>query len=315
MNTREKNKQLTNKDIDLLVIGGDSYLARSFIKKTDLNCKIQAISRVKTGYYQEFICDDFFSIPIEYFERSIRVINFVGIAHRYDHVSKSEYVKINGELPIFLAGQSKASAVRYFVQMSSISIFGSKHLINNKSNLSPLTDYGKSKLFAEIGLDALQDSSFHVLSLRPPMIYGPGAPGNLDRLLKLSDTPYPLPFGRLRNRRDFLYVDNFVKILDAVFREEVSGKILVSENNPLSTTYLVVELRKALKRKQRLFHINSIARVVIKRFFPLEFEKLFSDNVIDPSCIPEFIKNIGFYSPEIGIHETVAAYQSKQAHP
>lgn len=305
-------KEQKIKDIDLLIIGGDSYIARSYIKNTKSEFRLLVISRKKTEYKNEILCDNFFNLPEEYFERSIRVINFVGIAHRLENISEKEYLHINGILPVVLARLAKKSGVRYFVQMSSISIFGRQPFINANCNPLPVTDYGRSKLFAENELEYLQDSKFHVLSIRPPMIYGPEAPGNLFRLLKIADSLFPLPLKDIYNHRDLIFIDNFVKIIDTVFKEELSGRILVSENCSVSTTFIVTELRKSLKRNLALFKLPLFARTILKLLFPIEFEKIFCDSVIDEQSVPEIIKKIKFYSPAVGLRVTAEAYYKKK---
>ena len=58
--------------------------------------------------------------------------------------------------------------------------------IDESTSLRADTAYGKSKLEAENLVSQLQDDSFVVATLRPPMIYGKGCKGNYPRLSKLA---------------------------------------------------------------------------------------------------------------------------------
>ena len=46
--------------------------------------------------------------------------------------------------------------------------------------------------------------------LRPALVYGPGAKGNLASLLRLTALPLPLPFGAFVNKRSLLAVDSLI---------------------------------------------------------------------------------------------------------
>ncbi len=64
---------------------------------------------------------------------------------------------------------------------------------------------------AEIGLQPLDDITFHVAILRPPMIYGPGSKGNFPELVKLADK---LPvFPAIKNQRSMLFIENLCMYL------------------------------------------------------------------------------------------------------
>ena len=55
----------------------------------------------------------------------------------------------------------------------------------------PANFYGDSKVKAEEGLQRLEDDSFKVVILRPPMMYGKGSKDNYPLLAKLAQK---LPF-------------------------------------------------------------------------------------------------------------------------
>ena len=65
----------------------------------------------------------------------------------------------------------------------------------------PTDAYGRSKLAAE---EAVRAAGVPYTILRPALVYGPGAKGNLASLLRLARSPLPLPFGAFRNRRSLL---------------------------------------------------------------------------------------------------------------
>ena len=97
-----------------------------------------------------------------------------------------------------------------------MSVYGIESgVINRMTPLKPNSAYGKSKIEAEKLLNKLQDVSFVLAILRPPMVYGKGCRGNYTRLASLAlKTPV---FPRVDNKRSMIY-RVCVKISDSLIR-------------------------------------------------------------------------------------------------
>ena len=66
-----------------------------------------------------------------------------------------------------------------------MSVYGIENgVIDKDSPLKPKSNYGKSKLQAEELIKPLEDDSFKVAIIRPPMIYGKGSKGNYPKIGK-----------------------------------------------------------------------------------------------------------------------------------
>jgi nucleoside-diphosphate-sugar epimerase len=115
--------------------------------------------------------------------------------------------------------------------------------------------YGQSKKAAEDAVKGeLQSTSTDWCILRPTLVYGPGNPGNMDRLFRLIETGLPLPFGSIRNRRNFLYVGNLVSAIGkCLFEPAARHKTFsLSDGDPVSTPELVRSIADCKSRKIRL---------------------------------------------------------------
>ncbi len=90
--------------------------------------------------------------------------------------------------------------------------------------------------------------------LRPVLVYGPGAKGNLRALARLAALPVPLPFGAFTNRRSVLSVHNLVAAIAHVLRHPASGgeTYVVADLQPVSLADIVTALRAGLGRAPRL---------------------------------------------------------------
>lgn len=121
--------------------------------------------------------------------------------------------------------------------------------------------YGRSKLRLEQLLaKAVAGSGTRLAVVRNPVMYAPGKPGSLQRLLRLADTPLPLPLGGLNNRRSLLAVRNLASALAAIVRtppHAAAGTFHIHDGPPLSTTQIVAALRAGLGRPRRLFPIGA----------------------------------------------------------
>jgi len=80
---------------------------------------------------------------------------------------------INHKATIELAKTAKKAGVKRFIFSSSCSSYGANQdFVNEKSNVSPLTAYAKSKVLAENDLLKLKDDEFFPVNLRSATAYG-----------------------------------------------------------------------------------------------------------------------------------------------
>lgn len=181
------------------------------------------------------------------------LVHLAGLAHRLgtDSVPDSAYEEINHRGTARLAqGAAVLPGFRRFLFVSSIGAVcdRSDEPVTEASHCHPSTPYGRSKLAAEDAVrQALGRNPDAWCILRPPLLYGPGNPGNMARLASLAASPWPLPFGSIRNRRTFMYVENLADALVvALFHPAAGGKAFcVGDPGEISTSDLIRQLRKA----------------------------------------------------------------------
>jgi UDP-glucose 4-epimerase len=132
------------------------------------------------------------------------------------------------------------------------------------------TLYGRSKLRLErLLMDALGGTATRLVIIRNPVMYGEDGRGeSLLRLLRLADTPYPLPLARLHNRRSVLCVRNLASALSAVIKAPAcpEGLYHVHDGPGVTTGEIVEAFREALRRPQRLFSVGDWVPLLARRF-------------------------------------------------
>ncbi|MBV9697111.1 MAG: NAD-dependent epimerase/dehydratase family protein [Gammaproteobacteria bacterium] len=159
-----------------------------------------------------------------------------------------------------LAAACVMAQIRRLVFLSSVAAVCSESEIPVDDNYSPapIDAYGRSKLQAEHALsEELGRGGIEWCSVRPPLVYGRGNPGNMARLLWLIDSGLPLPFGLINNRRSLLFVGNLVDALCCVLRhpQSVRGSYLLSDDGVFSTPQLVRLVAAARGRPVRLLPV------------------------------------------------------------
>lgn len=171
---------------------------------------------------------------------------------------EAEFRRVNVEGTLNLARQCAQAGVKHFVFVSSVGAIAtlSDRALDETSPCRPDTPYGRSKLLAEEGLKEIaQASGMTYTILRPTLVYGPGNPGNMERLMKLVRLGLPLPLGAIRNRRSFVYVENLV---DAIVRcvdhpQARNQTFVVSDGQDVSTPELIRQIARSAGYPCRLF--------------------------------------------------------------
>lgn len=177
------------------------------------------------------------------------IFHVAGIAHSdtgsVTEERKALYYKVNSELTIETAQKAKSEGVGQFIFMSSAIVYGDSapigktRIITADTPLSPANFYGDSKVRAEEGILPLNDDSFRVVVLRPPMIYGPGSKGNYPVLSKLARK---LPvFPAVDNRRSMLFIGNLTEFVRLMIENREQG-IFWPQNDTYSNTTELVRL-------------------------------------------------------------------------
>ena len=168
------------------------------------------------------------------------------------------YHRANASVTEKLATAAAQSGVQRFVFLSSIKVNGentSHQVYSEKDNPAPEGAYGRSKLAAEQALQRISgETGLSCVTLRVPLVYGPGVGANFAALLRLCDMPIPLPLGGITgNRRSLLFAGNLTNAIQTVLEEPAGppGTYLLSDGEDLSTTGLVRRLRYSLNQRVR----------------------------------------------------------------
>jgi nucleoside-diphosphate-sugar epimerase len=236
--------------------------------------------------------------------------------------SENAYRRMNVAVTEALAAASAASCVRRFVFLSSVKAIGEGTVPgqqwDERSALTPRDAYGRSKRDAELRLAALaRRTGLEIVLLRVPLVYGPGAKGNVARLFTAVQRGAWLPLGAVENLRSLLYVGNLVDAIAlSLERPSVAGEtFLVSDGEDLSTPELIRRIGRALKCTPRLialpaWFLRAGGRVLGRSE---EVDRLLGHLTINSSKFRRVTNWKPPYSVEQGLEATAAWFKSDEA--
>ncbi|MGC2408907.1 MAG: NAD-dependent epimerase/dehydratase family protein [Methyloceanibacter sp.] len=212
------------------------------------------------------------------------VLHLAGIAHGPGTLPDDLYRRVNAEAVGELA-QAARDSIERFVLISSVRAqagLAADHVITEHDAPQPTDPYGRSKIEAE---RLLKDSGVGFTVLRPAVVYGRGVKGNIASLATLAQTPMPLPFGALDNRRSLLALENLASAIALVLTSaEAEGETyLAADTEPISVAELVAAMRRGLGRSPHLVRVpaKAVKRLIATFGKESEWERLSGSFVID----------------------------------
>lgn len=240
------------------------------------------------------------------------VIHTAGRAHILnDNVpdALAEFRRVNHDATMKLAKDAAGCGVKHFIFVSSIGVNGnatSGTPFTEASEPRPTSDYAISKLEAEQSLlKNFAGSEMAITIVRPALICGENAPGNIQRLLKLVSKNLPLPFKNIKNKRALVSLDNVVSFInECVINESSKDQIyLLADSERPSTEDMINTFATGMGINARVIYFPKAALKLMLMAIGKSgiYEQLFGDLEVDASKSREQLN----WVPPITLHETM----------
>jgi nucleoside-diphosphate-sugar epimerase len=158
-----------------------------------------------------------------------------------------------------VAQAARDAGVRRFVNVSSIGVNGNVthgKPFDEDDAPAPVEAYARSKWKAEQKVHSLlMGSPTGFVIVRPPLVYGPDAPGNMGKLVRAVRRGVPLPLASVRNRRSLVGIENLVDfLLVCLDHPAAAGELfLVADREEVSTPDIIRAIARGLGRPARLW--------------------------------------------------------------
>lgn len=187
------------------------------------------------------------------------IIHLAAIAHIGPGVPEDRYEAVNHRAVAAMAEAARLAGVRRIVFLSSIRAqcgASAPEVLTEITPAAPTDAYGRAKLAAEAAL--ARSGVGHVI-LRPVLIVGEDAKGNLALLMRLADTGWPLPVAGLKAERSMVSLADVVAVIlravdDPAMRD---GTFILADETPHTFGEIVQALRRGLELPARLFALPA----------------------------------------------------------
>ena len=258
----------------VLVTGANGFIGRelvaSLIRHTDVsvtaavrskNCDLETAVNQIEGFW---VGPD--TIWKEALQGVSHVVHLAGVTREteQDRLTGSTYWDVNVEGTLNCARQAAVAGAKRFIFISSVKVNGEwteagRPFTHNQSP-SPRDSYSVSKYKAEQELARLADQTgMEVVTIRPPLVYGPGVKGNFRSMMAWVNKGYPLPLGAVHNLRSLVALDNLIDLILICIDHPAAANetFLVSDGEDVSTAELLRRLGRALGKPARLLPVPT----------------------------------------------------------
>jgi len=243
-------------------------------------------------------------LPANALEGVDTLFHLAARTHAVDEIAKDgpkyQSINVGGTKRVLEAARS--AGVRRLVLVSSVKAMGEggAEAQNESTRPAPTTWYGKTKLEAE---RLVMEGGYvpEPVVLRPALVYGPGAKGNLERMIEAVRAGRFPPVPEVNNRRSVVHVDDVVSAaLLAADHPDASRRVfIVTDGRPVSTREMYVWIRQALGRPPRRWTVpvalfkgvsragDAIGKLRGRRwmFDSAAYDKIFGSACYDSSSI------------------------------
>ena len=290
----------------ILITGASGFIGYHLCKFYEDKYQIIALSRKKPII--NCIWFKFLGVSVKDLERIFilyhpkYIIHCAGIAHEDEPLSRKKLKEIKEINTIYTLTLSELCAkylTKRIIYISTLGVYGDDQVrprhITEKSIYNPCNTYSLTKLESERYLkNNLLNSNTTFTILRPPLVYGQNAPGNISSLIRLIDLGIPLPFGQVKNRKSFISINNLVSAVNTCLNSKMSENksYLIADQELISTRDLIYRIAKARKKNIMLFSIPNLFITIFKHL-PLIGKKvriLTTDLMVDTSLFVDELK-------------------------
>lgn len=170
------NKHLTNDNIEVFGLDANWFGDDKIISDQKKYTKKQIIGDIRKEISQQNMWSEKYDAVVY-----LAAVSNDPMGKRFSNVTH----EINGEYCLNVAVEAKKRGVKKFIFASSCSMYGiaDNNFPNENSELNPMTEYAKSKVWAENELEKISSDDFNIISLRFATACGSSPKLRLDLVL------------------------------------------------------------------------------------------------------------------------------------
>jgi len=253
--------------MNILLTGSSGFVGRALLAAINIRQDIKLSVAVRklsaVCNLSEFLVDDI-SGATKWSNLIIAqdvIIHVAALAHVASG-DAAAFNRVNAAGTVNLARQAAAAGATRFIFISSIGVNGnmSSRPFTPDDQPNPVEPYALSKWEAEKSLwQVQQETGMEVVIIRPPLVYGPSAPGNFGSLVRWVEKGVPVPLGAIHNKRSLVGIDNLVDlVIRCIDHPGAANQVfLAGDGEDLSTTELLRGVGEAMGKPARLLPVPA----------------------------------------------------------
>jgi nucleoside-diphosphate-sugar epimerase len=246
------------------VTGASGFIGRQLAAHfVGAGFEVRALSRMGRASGSACLGVDYTSVDslIKALQGVDTVIHAAGLAHvEASQLADADqaYREANVAPALNVARACIGSGVRHMVLLSSAGVMGKKSPkggFEDSMTPAPYDAYSRSKLEADLKVAELAGiASLSLTLIRPPMVYGPGAPGSFRRLRRWISRDWPVPLGAVSARRSFIGARNLCSVVAAAAKVRLPGSVslLVADSAPMTAADFSRTIAESMHRRARI---------------------------------------------------------------
>lgn len=209
----------------------------------------------------------------ELLEDTDAVIHLAASAHGNTKMDEDYFRQKNFALDTVLISAVRRSPVKQFINMSSIGVNGE---VTGGTPFSAFDEPKPAKPYAivkrqseKLISSSLTKANIDYVHIRPPMVYGIGAPGNFARLQKLASASFPNIFFKIDNFRHFIAIDNLLSFVAKCLLNPLAANqtFTISDPTAVSTAQAYESLQNHCAVKSTTLNIKpSFLRALLRLY-------------------------------------------------
>jgi len=189
------------------------------------------------------------------------LVHLAARAHQSNNSTDADF-SVNLAVTKAVVHAARDAGVGRLIFISSIGVNGDHtdgHAFTESDRPAPTEPYARSKLLCERWLE--EELSVRGgpdwTTIRPPLVYGRGAPGNFARLARAIKTRIPLPLAGVKNLRSLVGLDNLLDmVMTCAHHARASNQLfLVADGEDISTPDLLLSTGSAMGTPARLWPV------------------------------------------------------------
>jgi UDP-glucose 4-epimerase len=244
----------------ILVTGNKGFIGSNLIKK--LKNKYCIVTLDQNSARRSDILDRSQLVKVEYIDVIIHLASKTSIPNSVVNPYDTYLTNVMGTLNML--EYARQNNIRKIINLSTF-VYGKPQYfpVDEKHPIAPHSPYTKSKVLAEkICRYYVEDYSLDVVTLRPFYIYGPSMNKDsfIPSIIKQINEKGKVVLSNENTKRDFLYIDDFIDLIDKVLTNFPKGYNIfnVGFGKSYSLREVVELIKKILKIEIEIEYRDSV---------------------------------------------------------